>query len=180
MGTRHRVVPLAKGKVLEIGIGSGINLPLYTSAITSITGVDPSAAIQDLAKPRISAMKVPVEMIPLELGAIGAADGSFDDIVCTFTLCTIPDPVAALKEIRRVLKPGGRLLFAEHGKSPDAGVYGWQRRLTPYWGKFVGGCHLDRDIPKLIEEGGFTLREVQKGYVEMPKVAGYVYSGWAD
>jgi SAM-dependent methyltransferase len=118
-------------------------------------------------------------MIALELGQIQAADASFDSIVCTFTLCSIPDALAALKEMRRVLKPDGRLLFCEHGLAPDAPVVRWQHRLTPYWKPLAGGCHLNRDIPALIGAGGFTIGQLQAGYLKGPRPMTFVYRGWA-
>ncbi|WPC04556.1 class I SAM-dependent methyltransferase [Pseudomonas benzenivorans] len=181
MQARAQVVPLARGRVLEIGIGSGLNLALYDAArVSAILGVDPSAALQKLARGRAARISIPVEMIALELGQIQAADASFDDIVCTFTLCTIPDARAALLEMRRVLKPGGRLLFCEHGLAPDAAVARWQNRLTPYWKPLAGGCHLDRDIPALISAGGFRLGTLEARYLKGPRPMTYVYSGWAD
>lgn len=181
MKTRAEIVPQAHGRVLEIGIGSGLNLEFYDPAkVERIVGVDPSADMQALARERAARITVPVEMIALELGQIQAPAASFDSIVCTFTLCTIPDALAALKEMRRVLKPGGRLLFCEHGKAPDASVLRWQNRLTPIWKPLAGGCHLNRDIPELICAGGFRLGEVQSRYLKGPKPMTFVYSGWAQ
>ncbi|MBS7664091.1 class I SAM-dependent methyltransferase [Pseudomonas lalucatii] len=181
MRVRAQIVPQARGRVLEIGIGSGLNLALYdTARVSVIVGVDPSAAMQQLARARVARIAIPVEMIALELGQIQAAEASFDDIVCTFTLCTIPDALAALREMRRVLKPGGRLLFCEHGLAPDAAVARWQRRLTPCWKPLAGGCHLDRDIPALIAAGGFRLGTLEARYLKGPRPMTYVYSGWAD
>jgi len=180
MQARAQIVPLARGRVLEIGIGSGLNLPFYDAAqVSAIVGVDPSAEMQRLARTRAARSAIPVQMIALELGQIQAADASFDSIVCTFTLCTIPDAVAALKEMRRVLKPGGRLLFCEHGLAPDAPVVRWQHRLTPYWKPLAGGCHLNRDIPALIAAGGFTIAQLQTGYLKGPRPMTFVYRGWA-
>ena len=181
MKARSQIVPQAHGRVLEIGIGSGLNLEFYDPAkVQVIVGVDPSADIQALARERVAKISIPVEMIALELGQIQAPEASFDSIVCTFTLCTIPDAVAALKEMRRVLKPGGRLLFCEHGKAPDAPVLRWQNRLTPIWKPLAGGCHLNRDMPALIAAGGFTIGELQTRYLKGPKPMTYVYSGWAS
>lgn len=181
MKVRSQLVPLAQGRVLEIGIGSGLNLSFYDpQRVEVVVGVDPSAAMQRLARERAARCQVPVEMIALELGQIQAADASFDDIVCTFTLCTIPDALAALKEMRRVLKPGGRLLFCEHGLAPDLPVVRWQKRLTPLWKPLAGGCHLDRDIPALIGAGGFHIRELSTGYLKGPRPMTHVYRGWAD
>lgn len=181
MKARSQLVPQARGRVLEIGIGSGLNLSFYDpQRVEVVVGVDPSAEMQALARERAARCQVPVEMIALELGQIQAADASFDDIVCTFTLCTIPDAIAALREMRRVLKPGGRLLFCEHGLAPDLPVVSWQKRLTPLWKPLAGGCHLDRDIPALIGAGGFHIRELSTGYLKGPRPMTHVYRGWAD
>jgi ubiquinone/menaquinone biosynthesis C-methylase UbiE len=181
MKARSQLVPQAQGRVLEIGIGSGLNLGFYDpQRVEVVVGVDPSAAMQRLARERAARCQVPVEMIALELGQIQAANASFDDIVCTFTLCTIPDAVAALREMRRVLKPGGRLLFCEHGLAPDLPVVRWQKRLTPLWKPLAGGCHLDRDIPALIATGGFHVRQLETGYLKGPRPMTHVYRGWAD
>lgn len=181
MQARAQIVPQARGRVLEIGIGSGLNLSLYDpERVSAVVGVDPSAEMQALARERAAACAVPVEMIALELGQIQAEGASFDDIVCTFTLCTIADAVAALREMRRVLKPSGRLLFCEHGLAPDLPVVRWQRRLTPWWKPLAGGCHLDRDIPALIAAGGFHIRQLDSGYLKGPRPMTHVYRGWAD
>ena len=181
MKARSQLVPQARGRVLEIGIGSGLNLSFYDpQRVEVVVGVNPSAEMQALARERAARCQVPVEMIALELGQIQAADASFDDIVCTFTLCTIPDAIAALREMRRVLKPGGRLLFCEHGLAPDLPVVRWQKRLTPLWKPLAGGCHLDRDIPALIGAGGFHIRELSIGYLKGPRPMTHVYRGWAD
>ncbi|MGP9826440.1 class I SAM-dependent methyltransferase [Ectopseudomonas khazarica] len=181
MKARSQIVPLARGRVLEIGIGSGLNLAFYDpQRVEVVVGVDPSADMQRLARERAARCPVAVEMIALELGQIQAADACFDDIICTFTLCTIPDAVAALREMRRVLKPEGRLLFCEHGLAPDLPVVRWQRRLTPVWKPLAGGCHLDRDIPALIQAGGFHIRQLDSGYLKGPRPMTHVYRGWAD
>lgn len=181
MKTRAQVVPLASGRVLEIGIGTGLNLGFYdASKVSAIVGVDPAAQMQALARRRAERIAIPLEMVVLELGQIQAADASFDSIVCTFTLCTIPEPLAALREMRRVLKPGGKLLFSEHGRAPDPGVRRWQQRLTPLWKPLAGGCHLDRDIPALLKAGGFNIREVQSSYLPGPRPMTWVWRGWAE
>ena len=181
MKARSQLVPLAQGRVLEIGIGSGLNLSFYDpQRVERVVGVDPSAELQRLARERAACCQVPVEMIALELGQIQAESASFDDIVCTFTLCTIPDALGALREMRRVLKPGGRLLFCEHGLAPDLPVLRWQKRLTPLWKPLAGGCHLDRDIPALIEAGGFHIRQLDTGYLKGPRPMTHVFRGWAD
>ena len=181
MQARAQIVPLARGRVLEIGIGSGLNLPFYDAAnVSAIVGVDPSAEMQRLARARAAQSPIPVQMIALELGQIQAADASFDSIVCTFTLCTIPDAMAALQEMRRVLKPGGKLLFSEHGLAPDLPVVRWQNRLTPLWKPFSGGCHLNRDIPALIRAGGFSIGQLDSSYLKGPRPMTWVSRGWAD
>ena len=181
MKTRAQIVPQAEGRVLEIGIGSGLYLSFYDPAkVSVIVGVDPSAAMQKLAQQRAAQISIPVEMIALELGQIQAADASFDSIVCTFTLCTIPDAGAALQEMRRVLKPGGKLLFSEHGLAPDLPVVRWQHRLTPLWKPFSGGCHLNRDIPALIRAGGFSIGQLDSSYLKGPRPMTWVFRGWAD
>lgn len=181
MKTRAQIVPQAEGRVLEIGIGSGLNLSFYDpTKVSVIVGVDPSAAMQKLAQQRAAQISIPVEMIALELGQIQAADASFDSIVCTFTLCTIPDAMAALQEMRRVLKPGGKLLFSEHGLAPDLPVVRWQNRLTPLWKPFSGGCHLNRDIPALIRAGGFSIGQLDSSYLKGPRPMTWVSRGWAD
>ncbi len=181
MKTRAQIVPQAEGRVLEIGIGSGLNLSFYDPAkVSVIVGVDPSAAMQKLARQRAAQISIPVEMVALELGQIQAADASFDSIVCTFTLCTIPDAMAALQEMRRVLKPGGKLLFSEHGLAPDLPVVRWQNRLTPLWKPFSGGCHLNRDIPALIRAGGFSIGQLDSSYLKGPRPMTWVSRGWAD
>lgn len=181
MKLRSQLVPQAQGEVLEIGIGTGLNLGFYDPArVSRIVGVDPAAQMQAMAQRRAAGIGIPVDMLALELGQIQAPAGRFDSIVCTFTLCSIPDVAAALEEMRRVLKPGGRLLFAEHGLAPDAGVARWQGRLTPCWKPLAGGCHLDRDIPRLLKSAGFAIRELDSGYLKGPRPMTYVYRGWAE
>ena len=181
MKTRAQVVPLAEGKVLEIGIGTGLNLSFYDPAkVSEIVGVDPAVDMSPLARERAAQITIPVKTIALELGQIQAEDASFDSIVCTFTLCTIPDASAALREMRRVLKPGGKLLFSEHGLAPDLPVVRWQNRITPLWKPLAGGCHLNRDIAALITAGGFNIRDIQSSYLKGPKPMTWVSRGWAD
>ena len=180
MKARSRVVPQAIGDVLEIGIGSGLNLPFYDpKKVSSIVGVDPAAQMQALARQRAAAISIPVEMAAVDVQGIHAETARFDTIVMTFTLCSIIDPLSALQEMRRVLKPGGRLLFCEHGLAPDPSVERWQHRLTPLWKPMTGGCHLNRDIPTLIEASGFIVGEMSTGYLSGPRLMTYVYSGWA-
>lgn len=180
MGQRAKLIPMAKGRVLELGIGTGLNLSFYDAQkVTGIFGVDPATEMHKKANERAVQISIPVETVALELEQIAAEDASFDTAVTTFTLCTIPDAVAALREVRRVLKPGGELLFCEHGLSPDASVHAWQQRLQPIWKPLAGGCHLDRDIPTIIADGGFRIVEMEKRYLKGPKPMTYVYRGRA-
>ncbi|HAM61231.1 MULTISPECIES: class I SAM-dependent methyltransferase [Psychrobacter] len=180
MKARANIVPQATGEVLEIGIGSGLNLEFYdASQVTSIIGIDPAAQMQALADKRAAQMAIPIEIIAADIYEIDAEHARFDTIVMTFTLCSIDDPIPALTEMARLLKPEGRLLFCEHGLAPDASVKRWQRRLTPLWKPMAGGCHLDRDIAALITAGGFTLEELNEEYLPGPKPMSYVYSGSA-
>lgn len=176
---RMKVIPQAEGNVLEIGIGTGLNMPFYdTSRVKLIVGVDPGLRMHKLALKRSLQAGLDVKLIGLSAERIPVEDASFDSVVCTYTLCTIPDPLMALKEMRRALKTGGKLLFSEHGKSPDANVLKWQTRLQPYWRQVAGGCTLDRDIPALLEEAGFQ-PDVQSLYLPGPKILSYHYWGEA-
>lgn len=177
---REKVVPQAHGRVLEIGIGTGLNLAHYDKRkVTKLVGLDPSVQMHALAEKRRRQAGLEVELIGLSAETIPLPDASFDTVVITFTLCTIPDPVSALKEMRRVLVPGGTLLFCEHGAAPDVPVLAWQNRLTPHWKKVAGGCHLNRRIPDLITEAGFSLEESAQQYLPGPKVLMYNYWGVA-
>lgn len=177
---RAALIPRAQGRVLEVGIGTGRNLPFYDrSKLGSLCGIDPAAQMHHLAHRRAAAAGIAVQLLDLPAEKIPAADASFDTVVSTFTLCTIPDAVAALREMRRVLRPGARLLFCEHGLAPDEGVRRWQRRLTPLWKPLAGGCHLDRDITGLLEATGFRSDDLQRRYLPGPRAMTYVYSGSA-
>ncbi|MBP2280078.1 ubiquinone/menaquinone biosynthesis C-methylase UbiE [Psychrobacter sp. PL15] len=180
MEARSKIVPQAIGEVLEIGIGSGLNLPFYDpKKVSSIVGIDPAAQMQALGRQRAAAISIPVEMVAADVQGIHAETDRFDTIVITFTLCSISDPISALQEMGRLLKPGGRLLFCEHGLAPDSSVERWQHRLTPLWKPLAGGCHLNRDIPALIEASGFIVEELSAAYLSGPRPMTYVYSGWA-
>ena len=153
---REKIVPQAEGRILEIGMGSGINIAYYNpDKVTKLWGLEPSTGMREKAKKRVAAAPFDLEWLDLPGEEIPLDDSSVDTVVLTYTLCTIPDWLAAVKQMRRVLKPGGKLLFSEHGKAPDAAVRKWQDRIDPLWGKIAGGCHLNRDIPKLLTEGGF-------------------------
>lgn len=180
METRAKIVPQALGEVLEIGIGSGLNLSLYDpKKVTSIVGVDPAAQLQPLARTRANDLDIPVEIIAVDVQGIDAETDRFDSIVMTFTLCSIEDPIAALIEMARVLKPQGRLLFCEHGVAPDAAVEHWQHRLTPFWKSIAGGCHLNRDIVALITACGFVIEQLNAEYLSGPRLVSYIVSGSA-
>lgn len=177
---RQRVVPQASGRVLEIGIGTGLNLRHYdVQKVSELIGLDPSMGMHKLAKKRMHQAGLSVEMVGLPAEKIPLDDDSIDTIVMTYTLCTIPDPNQALKEMRRVLKPEGRLLYLEHGVAPDQHIQKWQDRLQPVWGKLAGGCHLNRDIPKLLSEAGFNPGDYEARYVPGPKAFTFNYWGAA-
>lgn len=177
---RSLLVPKAHGRVLEIGIGSGLNLPFYDkSLVTELCAVDPSAELTNKAQKRAQKAGLDVDILQLGAEKIPAEDNSFDCIVCTFTLCTIPDVEAALLEMRRVLKPGGQFLFCEHGLAPDDGVARWQKRLNPYWKPCAGGCNLHRSSPDLLRTAGFTIEDLEQMYLPGPKPWTYVSRGAA-
>ena len=178
---REKVVPQAEGRILEIGIGSGLNIEFYNpDKVAMVWGLEPSQGMREKARPRIEGAPFPIEWLDLPGEEIPLEDNSADTIVMTYTLCTIPGWKTALKQMRRVLKPGGKLLFSEHGAAPDAGVRRWQDRINPYWMKIGGGCNLNREIPKLLTEGGFNVRQLDTMYVpSMPRVAGFTYWGYA-
>jgi ubiquinone/menaquinone biosynthesis C-methylase UbiE len=181
MKQREKVVPLARGTVLEVGIGTGLNLPLYdASTVDRVIGLDPSEASWKLAGERAAHLDFEVEFIGLPGEEIPLDDASVDTVLVTFALCTIPDPVTALEGMARVLRPGGSLIFCEHGKSPDSSVRKWQDKINPFWRRFAGGCNLNRDIPQLLGAGGFAVSELNTAYLPgTPRIAGYNYWGSA-
>ena len=178
---RARMAPEAEGRVLEIGFGSGHNVPHYDlSKITHLFALEPSAAWRRLGEKRIVGLPFPVEWLDLPGEEIPLEDQSVDTVLVTFSLCTIPDVETALAGMRRVLKPGGKLVFLEHGAAPDAGVARWQDRLDGVWGKLAGGCHLNRDPVSLIRKNGYRLDTVTAQYLPRTlKLAGFVSSGVA-
>ncbi len=177
---RQKLVPLASGKVLEIGIGTGLNLPHYDPVkVERIWGLDPALEMHSLAARRVARSGLQVELLGLSAEKIPMTDHSFDTVLLTYTLCSIGDPVRALQEMRRVLKPDGRLLFCEHGQAPDESVRRWQDRLTPVWSRIAGNCHLNRAIPKLLEEGGFQMESLDTIYLPGPRPLTYNYWGTA-
>jgi SAM-dependent methyltransferase len=172
---REKVVPGARGVVLEIGIGTGLNLPFYDpEKVERVIGLDPSEESWQLAAERVAQVEFDVDFVGLPEGDIPLEDASVDTILITYALCTIPDPVAALNGMRRVLRPSGKLIFCEHGKAPDAKVHKWQNRLDGMWGKIAGGCHLNRDIPAILDTGGFKVGELNEMYLpNSPRFASY-------
>ncbi len=179
---RQEIVPLAEGRVLEVGMGSGLNMPFYNAdKVDWVWALEPSEAMRKLARPNIEqaafevrCLDVPGESIPLD-------DNSVDTVLLTFTLCSIADWFTALQQMRRVLKPEGKLIFCEHGLAPETTVQLWQHRLTPFWKKIAGGCHLDRPIAGYLQQAGFHIERMQTGYLPAgPKFAGFVYRGMAQ
>ena len=176
---RQKVVPLANGKVLDIGIGSGLNIPFYNSdKIDIVIGIDPSHELIELAKELANDSKASIELVIGSAESIPYPDNFFDTVLVTYTMCTIPNVAIANKEMWRVLKDDGRLIFCEHGLAPDKKISKWQNRIDPFWGKIAGGCHLNRDIQKLITDAGFSFESLDKMYLpSTPKFAGYNYWG---
>ena len=179
---RAKVVPLAQGQVLELGIGSGLNVKHYDAKrVSKVIGVDPSEESWQLAQPAVQQSDVPVEYLQSSAEEIPLATDSVDTAVITYTLCTIPDPSRALAEVVRVLRPGGRVLVAEHALAPDASVAKWQNRVNGFWGKMAGGCHINRDICRLIEATPLQIQDWQAMYLpQTPKIAGYNVWGTAS
>ena len=177
---RRRCLEHVKGTVLEIGFGTGLNLPHYPRTVRKVVGVDPSDRSARLARKRIAASSFPVEIIGLSAEKISVADASFESIVSTFTLCTIPDVASALLEMRRALRPGGRLYFVEHGRADDPRVERWQERLNAIERAVFGGCNLTRPISALIQQAGFEMEQLEHSYLKgAPKFAGFLYRGIA-
>ncbi len=177
---RARIVPAAAGRVLEIGFGSGLNLPHYGAAVVSVDGIDPSASLLGMAGSAAARVRFPVTLHHGTAEELPFAQGAFDTVLSTWTMCSIPDIGRALTEIRRVLKPGGALIFIEHGHAPAPAVARWQSRLDPLWGRCAGGCHLNRDIAGLVEAADFRFRRLDQGYlVKGPKFLTWHFDGEA-
>lgn len=179
---RKKVVPLAKGIVLDIGIGSGLNIPFYDlSRIDKIYGLDPSSELIKIAKKMAVKKNISIEFLLCGAEDIPLPNNSIDTVLITYSMCTIPEVLKANYEMFRVLKPDGRLIFCEHGLAPDKSVAKWQKRINPVWGKIAGGCNLDRDIPNLISSSGFKILSIEEMYLpSTPKFAGYNYWGIAQ
>lgn len=176
---RARVTAGLAGEVVEIGFGSGRNVPHYPAAVTRVRAVDPATAGRRLAAARVAASPVPVEYVGLDGQELPIDDASVDHVLTTWTLCTIPDVARALAETVRVLRPGGRLHFVEHGLAPDPRVARWQHRLTPIQRRIAGGCRLDRPIDALITSAGLTITALEHSWMRAPKPMGYLYEGVA-
>jgi len=177
---REKLVPLASGDILEIGFGSGLNLPFYNrDQVKTLRGLEPSAGMLRLAEKRISDSGINVDLIELPGEEIPLASDSIDTVLVTYTLCTIPDVLGALEGMRRVLKPGGQLLYCEHGKAPDSHVQQWQGRLNPAWKKLSGGCNMNRDIPELLKQAGFSIVDDNRMYIPGIRALSYNYWGSA-
>jgi ubiquinone/menaquinone biosynthesis C-methylase UbiE len=177
---RARVCEDLRGDVVEIGFGTGLNIEHYPATVSKVLAVEPSSVCMRIAQPRIEQSSVPVDLAGLDGARLDLPTDGFDAVLSTWTLCTIPDVDAAVGEIRRVLKPGGRFHFVEHGHSADANVAKWQRRVEPLSKRVFGGCHVTRDIRTIIETGGFSVERIDTYYIEKdPKVFGYTYEGFA-
>lgn len=176
---RRRATSGLSGEVLEVGFGSGLNVPFFPDTVTRVRAVDPARVAKSLSAKRVDASPIPVEFVGLDGQHLPLGDNSVDHVLVTWTLCTIPDVEAALSEIRRVLRAGGRLHFAEHGRSPDRATARWQDRLTPLQMRLFGGCHLNRQVDELIASAGFTILEIDKHYLSGPKPLTFTFEGLA-
>src|SRR5215472_12051586 len=174
---RERIISQAEGQVLEIGVGSGTNLPLYSDRASDVLGMEPHPRLPDMACAK--QRRVPTALIEGSAESIPLDDSSVDTVVTTWTLCTVPDVAKALAEMMRVLKPDGQLLFVEHGLSPDQAVRNWQNRLNPEWKKIAGGCHLNRPIADLLKAADFRVSRLDTGYMRGPKPMTFMYEGVA-
>jgi ubiquinone/menaquinone biosynthesis C-methylase UbiE len=176
---RERVISAANGRVLEVGIGSGLNLALYPQQVCEIVGLEPAHRLIGMAQQAAERAGLKVPLIEGAAESIPLQRNSIDTVVTTWTLCTVSDPVGALVEMRRVLKPSGQLLFVEHGLAPEKKIRRWQNRLDPVWKRIAGGCHLDRPIRELIEKAGFHIAQLDMRYAEGPRVMTFFYQGRA-
>tara|TARA_Y100001970_G_scaffold250037_1_gene321356 strand:+ start:40002 stop:40628 length:627 start_codon:yes stop_codon:yes gene_type:complete len=178
---RKKIIPYAEGEILEVGIGSGINIPYYNAEkVNKIWGLDPSKELLSLAQNKAGTSKLDISFINSGAERIPLPDSQIDTVVVTYTLCTIPVIAEAIIEIKRVLRPSGKLVFCEHGEAPDDNIRKWQQRVNPVWKKIAGGCNLNRPIPKIIKESGFEIKQIDQMYLpSTPKIAGYNYWGFA-
>jgi ubiquinone/menaquinone biosynthesis C-methylase UbiE len=176
---RARVASDLAGEVLEVGFGSGLNVPLYPSTVSRVRAVDPATLGRKLAASRINESPIPIDFVGLDGEDLPLDADTIDHVLVTWTLCTIPEAGRALREVRRVLRPGGQLHFVEHGRSPELGVARWQDRLTPLQRRLFGGCHLNRLIDTLVADSGFEIKRIERFYVRGPKPWGYMFEGVA-
>ena len=180
MKQRQKIVPLAEGEVLEIGMGSGLNLGFYDpDKVRKVWGLEPSEGMRQLARKNFDGAKLQLEVIDLPGEEIPLDTNSIDTVVVTYTLCTIPDARRALQGMHRVLRPGGRLLFCEHGLAPDEAVQKWQNRINPAWRRLAGGCNVNRDIPQLLKSSGFHVDLDERMYIPGVRFLSYNYWGSA-
>ncbi|MBO0739724.1 MAG: class I SAM-dependent methyltransferase [Alphaproteobacteria bacterium] len=177
---RQRVIGAAEGRVLEIGIGSGLNCPLYGNAVKWVIGLEPSSGLLRMARARAEAAPAPITLLDASAETIPLDGGSIDTIVSTWTLCTIPNAAQALAEMRRVLRPAGTLLFVEHGRASEPGVARWQDRLDPLWSRVSGGCHLNRKVDDLISGNGFRIEVLENAWLPGPRTHAFLYQGRAS
>jgi len=174
-------IPQAHGEVLEVGIGSGLNLPFYSSEVRRVYGVDPSVELQRMARKKVMSKRIEVEFLTQSAEEqLPLADASIDTVVLAWTLCSVPNAAKALQQMKRVLKATGRLIFVEHGRAPEHGIAVWQDRLTPVWKHIGGGCHLNRKIDDLITSAGFRITELKTSYLSGPRAMTYTYQGVAE
>jgi ubiquinone/menaquinone biosynthesis C-methylase UbiE len=176
---RERVAGGAEGRILDVGVGSGLNLPFYGRQAQQIFGLDPCPRLLARAQSNAQHMQIPVHLLEGSAERIPLADRSMDTIVMTWTGCSIPEVGTAFGDMRRVLKPGGRLLFVEHGRAPEPGVARWQDRLDPFWLRLSGGCHLNRKIDDLLSDAGFRVDQLETGYISGPRIMTFLYEGAA-
>jgi ubiquinone/menaquinone biosynthesis C-methylase UbiE len=176
---RKRVIGAAEGRILEVGIGSGLNLPLYGPSVRSVIALEPSPELLRMARERGIAASVPVTFLEASAETVPLDTNSIDTVVTTWTLCTIPDAPRALAEMRRVLKPGGSLLFVEHGRAPEPGVARWQDRIDPLWSRIAGGCHLNRKMDDLVTGNGFRIEALVNARLPGPRTHTFLYEGCA-
>ena len=178
---RAQIIPRVSGRVLEIGIGSGLNFNFYDfDKVTEVIGVDPAVSSIAMAKSRALNFNSKISFIEATAESIDLASSTFDSVVIGYSLCTILDPMQALAEAHRLLKPNGSLFFMEHGLAPEPNIQKWQHRITPFWKKIAGGCNLNRNIEELISSGDFKFKELKKKYIKGPKVASFLYYGEAS
>src|SRR5712691_4967652 len=176
---RERVIGAAEGRVLEFGVGSGMNMPFYRPPVREVLALEPAPRLVTMARSASQGTSTPVSFVEASAEAIPLDKHSVDTVVTTWTLCSIPQAATALAEMRRVLRPGGKLLFVEHGLAPDESVRWWQDRLTPAWRYISGGCHLNRPIRSMIEGSGFRINRIETGYMPGPKPMTFMYEGIA-